>query len=550
MKFKKLIIILLSGLSLQIYGMKPEPVEPAKTSTGKPKKSVTFESDQDAAKRTQAEQEQSAAQKQQTVQSDASKASPVQPQSILKTSSDDTTTATTVKLTDGSSELSTGHLDPFEAGKEGAVDYGEVVSGKVIDATNKNTSINANLALEVTPEIITNVSKSIEKNRQLKIEKQQKVQAEKEASIKLAKDLESKARAAKTDVDIKNIVMEDIDLTGKLTPEIIDEAIQASKIWRDPFDGTTYQRWVEVLDRMVSYVKTGKPVPDEFVQKLKDLVDANKGKITSKQDAQAAQAKIEAAKQAKIKDIDDKIAAKDNAINAQTEKISELDTEIRAKYPDIDLYNSQNILPAQWFGDSSEAANVKQEIKHLEDNLSQEQQKLSVLVHEMSDLVQQKSVINGGDIPGLEQDVVDGSASSDMTNEKNKQESLCDTVQACVEKIKDPSDANSLSSILTQVGELAKDPAVMNQFSKEQQDAVNFFVKNGDKIINKFSTLTWTETYNLMKYKDLLPTAKGSQPLNTSVLVTKSGQEGARVQAEQQQTVPPVDLFAPTAAAA
>lgn len=529
---------------MQIHGMY-EPIESAKTSTGKPKKSLTFESDQDAAKRTQAEQEQ----KQQAVQSDASKANQVQQESILKTSSDGNTAETTVKLADGSSELSTDYLSDFEAGKEGAVDYGEVASNKVLDQTESNTNRNAQLAPEVTAKIAAEVTKSIEFNKQKK-------QAEKDASIKLAKELESKARVAKTDTDIQDIIRE-IDPTGKLTSKIIDEAIQASKIWRDPFDGTTYQRWVEVLSRITSYAWAGKPVPDAFVKQLKALVDENKGDIKSKQDAQAAQAKIEAAKQAKIKEIDAKIAKNDQLIQEKINDSSELVSQIQSKESDIGLHYALNdpFNTRYVFGDSAEVTAVKKEISQLQAKIEQSQKDISAIAQDSNKLQDQKSLFNeSGDVDSLSKaESAQVEKTSPVTQPK---EHLCDSIEECISKMNDPADQASLSSLFKEIDRLSKDPNFTTKYKDpKQQEAIKYFVDNGENIISSVSFALWNAR-TIRSQAENLPKSDGAPDLSESSLITKAQVNPARVQAEQQaalqqkSTSPATDLFASTAVAA
>lgn len=498
MKFKIIFLILLGCLSLQSYA--PD-VSVKKVSFSEPSyEAAHSESSQEIAQHTIAQEQAAQHNDTETTNSNPS-------QSILKNSTSKNSIADSTE-----SGINIDHLTDYDKEITGSLDFGEAVNNQTLQATDKNTYKNSARSVDV--------SSSIEFNRQAKA---QRIKLQKDQADQLARDLQVKARDAKNDDDIQKIISE-IDPEGKLTPEIIDQALQASKIWRSPFDGTSFQRWVDVLNRIVSYMTKGQPVSAEFVQLLKNLVTEHNKTV-----------QLNKEKQAKIKEIDDKIAVKDDAIDSQMKKISHIETEMQNNKTDIETHvKTVYLLETRLLGDSQAVKDLDGKIAILEESLLGEKEKLSKLVREMSDLVNEKKLIHDVELPSLQQEVESSLQPNKISNEKNKEESLCDSVQLCVEKIKDPNDTNSLSSILRQVGKLAQDPVVMSEFSKEQQDAINFFVKNGDKIINKFSSLTWTETYNLMKYKDLLPTTKGSQPLNASVLVTKSGQESARVKAEQE----------------
>lgn len=510
MKLKQVIMLVLIGLPLDVYCPAGEPVkfeENAKVS--KTKKSVSFESSQDAAIRANAEAEQAANQnkKEQSSSQQDNATNTVQPKSALKDS-------TGLQIDDS---LDVSHLDPFDLGVEGSYDYGEAVNNKTLDLTEDNTVQNSKQTVDV--------SKDVERNKQQAVEKKQAAQAEHDAAIKLAKDLETEARSAKTDEDVK-IIIKKIDPQGKLTPEVIDEAVQASKIWRNPFNGSAWERFVEVLSRTVSYATKGKPFSKESVESLKKLVTDHADSIKIDKDAKRA----EEVKQAKIQELDNQIAVKNDDLEAVNKDISDIQTQITIKQNDIETHVQTNyIIKTRSLGDSQAVIELEAQITQLRSKLIESQKEASKLLQDMRQLEDQKNSMSS------QEELFKESESSDVSTSSKKEESLCDTVEACVERIKDPKDSNSLSKILTRVGELAKNPDVMKNLTQDQIDAVNFFVKNGDKIINNFKSLTWSETYSLMKYKDSLPTLKGSKPLDTSVLISKSSKESELVKSEQQQ---------------
>lgn len=375
MKHKKIIMVVLMGLPLNVYC---PPLEPVKfeggEKTAKSKKSVSFESSEEAAIRSQAEAEQKANQSKKKQESSEKNDSnnTLPSKSVLKNSTESPV----------SDSLNVDHLDSFELGLEGSYDYGEVVNNKTLDLTEDNTIKNSKQTVDV--------SRDIERNKQQAVQRKQAVEAEHDAAVKLAKDLENEARSAKTDQDVRDIIKK-IDPQGKLTPEIIDEAVQASKIWRNPFEGSLWERFVEVLSKTVSYATKGKPFSKESIESLKQLVVDHAELIKINKDAQFS----EQAKQAKIQELDNQIDAKNDDLNAIHREISDIQTQIAIKKNDIDTHVQTNyMIETRSLGDSKAVVDLEAQIDKLNTKLIEYQKKSSDLLRDMRQLEDEKNFMS------------------------------------------------------------------------------------------------------------------------------------------------------------
>lgn len=536
MKLKQVIMLVLIGLPLDVY-CPAEPAAQHEVSYSHETKSSASHTTA-AEKSQQAEQQKAQDQKASQEKSSQTDASAVPVKSSLKSSST-SNKSKSVSFGDDSTQTFTVEEPTAQDVQDQDYDAGTRITDKQINspydqATDDNNFHNqftthltaeefSNLTLDEQNEYLSNANKNLWEGEIASYKAVMKSQ--KDAAIKLAKDLETEAKSAKTDEDVK-IIIKKIDPQGKLTPEVIDEAVQASKIWRNPFNGSAWERFVEVLSRTVSYATKGKPFSKESVESLKKLVTDHADSIKIDKDAKRA----EEVKQAKIQELDNQIAVKNDDLEAVNKDISDIQTQITIKQNDIETHVQTNyIIKTRSLGDSQVVIELEAQITQLRSKLIESQKEASKLLQDMRQLEDQKNSMSS------QEELFKESESSDVSTSSKKEESLCDTVEACVERIKDPKDSNSLSKILARVGELAKNPDVMKNLTQDQIDAVNFFVKNGDKIINNFKSLTWSETYSLMKYKDSLPTLKGSKPLDTSVLISKSSKESELVKSEQQQ---------------
>ena len=577
--------MLLSCLSMRMYGME-KPVDVA--SAPKPKKSVSFESPNDAAKRAE--------------QNDAQHASATVPQSEVSLpggSSDENVSASDTKKTLSLVDNST-VTDTSEEVNSGTRLTDQQIHSDYDVVTDHNNFMNSSVThltpdefLTLTPDeqtkYLSDIKKTISPNEKARYEAV--IKSQKDAAVQLAQQLESNARAAKTDDDVKKIVIDNIDPTGKLTPEITDIAAQpAERVALSSEAQAHFDKYLQsqsdIVAQSAEQAKQLEPQAraaknDSDVQAIVKEIDFN-GDLSDDEVKQAVKAakvwasnfdasyfsswvesinrviayikrgpdsltakSADALKQIlntriakKSKQTSDVVESKNNNlgdVTANQESIPNNSNQpIHNTQQAIDK-QSARLADAQERGDGEEVAQIEKNIA----NLKRVQQRNQARQVEFKD----DSSVSGQSIQ-----TENTQQSPDQTSQESAH--LCDSIEACISKMNDPKDSASLSSLFKEMDRLSQEPDFAIKYKDpNQQAAVKYFVDNGEKIINNtdnyvFSvkkafgvSITVPNISSVMEITNNagnLPKGTNAKPLDQGVLITKSSENAQRVKAEQQ----------------